>query len=71
MLPVYPMHLTGLGAAPRAPRRPARRLRPDHDHVVLVRYILDDQGRQPGEHDSRKFIYVTRHRPCHTQLIAT
>jgi hypothetical protein len=29
----------------------------------LVRHTVDDQGRQPREHDSRKIIYVTSSRP--------
>jgi hypothetical protein len=29
------------------------RPRPDHDYAVQVRHIVDDQGRQPREHDSR------------------
>jgi hypothetical protein len=29
----------------------------------LVRHVLDHQGRQPREHNPRKFIYVTHDRP--------
>jgi hypothetical protein len=35
-----------------------------HDHAVHVDHIVDDEGRQSREHDSRQFAYVTRDRPC-------
>lgn len=38
---------------------PAGRPRPDHDHALPVGHVIDDQGRQPREHNSRKIIYVT------------
>jgi hypothetical protein len=57
---VVPVHLARQAAAPRARHRPARGPRPDHDHAVPVGHILDDQGRQSGEHDSRQFTDVTR-----------
>jgi hypothetical protein len=41
--------------------------RPDHDHAILVLHILDDQARQPGEHNPRWLIYVTHSQPCHVQ----
>jgi hypothetical protein len=63
---VIPVHLAGPTSASRARHRSARRPRPDHDHAVQVRHIVDDQGRQPREHDPRQFAYVTRGRPCHS-----
>jgi hypothetical protein len=39
-----PAHLAGPATASRARHRPARRPRPDHDHAVQVRHIVDDQG---------------------------
>jgi hypothetical protein len=68
---VVPVHLAGQAAAPRARGRPARRPRHDHDHAVLVRHVLDDQRRQPGEHDSRKPIYVTPAPSCTPSPIVT
>ncbi len=61
---LIPVHLAGQAAAARARGRRTRRPRPDDDHAVLVRHVLDDQRRQPGEHDSRKPIYVTPAPSC-------
>jgi AhpD family alkylhydroperoxidase len=54
------VHMAGQAAAPRARHRPARRPRPDHDHLILVRHILDDQGGQPREHNSHEITYLTQ-----------
>jgi hypothetical protein len=59
-----PVHLPGQAAALRARHRAARGPRPDCDHAGPVAHVLDDQGRQPGKHNSRQFTDVTRRRPC-------
>ena len=56
---VIAVHMSRQAAALRARHRCARSPRPDHDHAVLIRHILDDQRRQPGEHHAHKTINGT------------
>jgi hypothetical protein len=41
------MNLACPGAAPRARHQPARCPRPDHDHAIQVRHVLNDRDDNP------------------------